>query len=76
MVSEPGLCTTIPRIDPSIRTTALAAHPANLKQGPALKFDTGLICTVYLSLTVPWNPSEGQQKDFARAGNKALIYNI
>ena len=24
----------------------------------------------------PWNPSQGQRKGFARAGDKALIYNI
>jgi hypothetical protein len=59
-----------------MRTTAPTAHSADLKQGPALKCGTGLICTVYLSLTIPWNPSQGQQKGFARAGNKALIYNI
>jgi hypothetical protein len=59
-----------------MRTTAPAAHPANFKQGPALKRGTGLTCTVFLSLTIPGTPLRDKRKGFARAVNKALIYNI
>jgi hypothetical protein len=58
-----------------MRKTAKAAQPADFKQDPALECGTGLICTVYLSLTTPGTPP-GTAKGFARAGNKALIYNI
>jgi len=58
-----------------MRKTAKAAHPADFKQGPAqIRHEPDLYCLSEPDL--PWNPSQGQRIGFARAGNKALIYNI